>query len=164
MTPNPSPVWKGDWFARAYGALRRLGFETASDFLNAHPSETYHELAERLGSDIAPVQIQHLQFLEAKESGRVRAAAMDGLARKLREHIPEGWAKGSTAKSKAMDAYAHWAGMVETRGKNIEAGRLLAVWRALERIGPPEGWLPSDARDDILVRAFAEGWPPEHAE
>ena len=168
MNPRSNPTWAGDWGAKVYGALRRQGFESMSDFLAAHPLDTYDQVAARLGPHFAPVQIEHLQFLEAVESGRMRHAASDALVRKLHEHLPRGWKRGDDAVNRAMLAYAEWAGIVETRaklvGNPISAHIFLAVWRALERIGPPEGWLPSDARDDILVRAFAEGWPPEHAE
>src|SRR5688572_2404485 len=158
MTLESNPAWKGNFVSRVVELLNRRGFESLSDFLSAFPSDTYPQLAERLGPDIAPVQIQQLQFLEAMDANTVRVAAIDGLARKLREHLPEGWAGDPSSRSMAMSAFAHWAGMVETRAKSVKGDALLAVWRALERACPPGGWLPSSARDECLGKAFAEAW------
>src|SRR5262245_64046658 len=91
MTPDPIPSWQGNWNERIYQRIRRFGSETILEFLAQFPISTYMELSDKLGDDIAPVQLQNLQFKEALEIGQIRNAAMDGLVRVLRDGLPRGW-------------------------------------------------------------------------
>jgi hypothetical protein len=160
MSPDPVPAWQGNWNERLYQRIRRFGSETVLEFLAQFPRSTYMELSDKLGEDVAPVQLQHLQFTEALESGQVREAAMDGLVRVLRDGLLKGWNSREPRNSAANCAYGAWAGMLETRTRIKNPDVLLAIWRSIEGAHPPEGWLPDSPKDLILQEAFNKHWPP----
>lgn len=155
-------VWGGDWQSRLYLRLNSLGFKTLREFLAQFPAEPYLKLTVRLGKDIAALQLIWLQFQEAQQQGMIREAAKDCLVREIAGQLPRGWGKGVRVDYHTAGVYANW--LTELTRLQPDA-RLVAdaVWRALNDLKPPQGWLPMGPDDPLIVAAFAKGWPlPEH--
>jgi hypothetical protein len=120
--------------------------------------EPYVKLAKRLGGDVAAVHVMWVQFEEAEHRGRVRNAAMDGLARELTAHLKRGWGRGLHRQFNAAGADAGFLTLLDHAHRECRP-LAEAVWRALQDLCPPTGWLPSGADDPLIVAAFAKGWP-----
>lgn len=164
-------AWSGDWQNRLLKRIRAMGYRNVTDYLEAHPGVPYHDVAKDLGRplpdgkgcDIAAIQIQGLQYLEAVAHGKLREFAMDSLVRILRDHLRrKGWNEGVHAKFNRACAYAAWCGLVSQSGED-EAAKMCAAktWEALEQLSPPQGWRPSSPDDPYVVAAFNKGWPRE---
>jgi hypothetical protein len=164
MANNPSDadrgerVWGGDWQAKLRSRLRSLGFEKIQDFLAQFPSEPYLKLVKRLGEDVAPLQLIWEQFREAQQQGRIRAAAKDCLAREITGQLRHGWGKGVRVDFQTAGAYANWVTEL-TRFQPDVRPMADAVWRTLNELKPPPGWLPVGPDDPHIAAAFAAGWP-----
>lgn len=156
---TPLPAWQGNWRERIYRGIRRFGCETVSEFLEKFAGETYSQVVERLGDEIAPVQLQCVQFGEARETRRLREAAMDGLVRVVNDMLPSGWNSKDPRSSAAICAFGAWAGMVKAEGGFQDSDLLLEVWRAIETRLPGIGWHPKNVQVPILQEAFKAGWP-----
>jgi len=140
-------------------ALRRGGFGDINAFLDAHPAATYVELARLLGPTIAGMDVAICQMEDAQRKGTLREAAADGLVRELRNCLPGGWIPGPAGFDLAR-AYGAWAAhlKVEARRPDLST-EIAAVFAALLKSNPPEGWLPASKRDPLLAQAFDTGWP-----
>jgi len=153
-----SRVWCPDWRARLKARLESLGSHTMTEFLGRVPSEPYLKVAQMLGEDVAALQLEWMQFEEAREQNTIRYVAMDSLARELKYHLPTGWRYGAKGDFDTASVYADWIVRLEQYDRNLKAiGK--AVWQALEERTPPVGWSPSGPEDRLLVAAFAKGWP-----
>lgn len=151
-------AWQGDWRVKILSRLRKLGFDTLTDFLARFPAEPYTAVAERLGDDVAAFQVEWIHYEEAKRIDRVRLAAMDSLARDLRFHLTTGWRGGIRGDFNTAGAYADWIVRLEQQQTDIKP-KAKAVWDALEELHPRVGWSPSGPDDSLIVSAFARGWP-----
>jgi hypothetical protein len=151
-------VWGGDWQARLRSSLHSLGCETVQDFLVRYPAEPYLKLVKRLGDHVAALQLVRMQFDEARQSGRVRDAAKDCLCRELVGNLKRGWGMGVRADFHMAGAYANWVTELE-RCQPDTRPLADAVWRVLNEMCPPWGWLPDSPDDPFLASAFARGWP-----
>lgn len=162
-------AWTGDWRKRVLERVREMGYQSVSDYLKARPGVPYLDLAEELSrplaggeyGDVAAVQIEELQYLEAESEGKLREAAMDSLVRILRDRLGQGgWNEGAGADFKRAWAYASWSGLVSRCGEDRVAEAYAdKTWEALKELSPPRGWLPSSPEDPYVVAAFNKGWP-----
>jgi hypothetical protein len=151
-------VWGGDWPAKLHSRLHSLGFKTIQDFLARFPSEPYLKLVKRLGENVAAMQLIWMQFQEAQQDASFREAAKDCLAREITGQLRRGWGKGVRVDFHTAGAYANWVTEL-TRFQPDVRPNADAVWRALNELRPPEGWLPVGPDDPVIVAAFAKGWP-----
>src|SRR5262245_40483661 len=55
-------VWAGNWRARLADRLKRAGYESIYDFLARHPATSYSILADKLGDNVAALQLEWIQF------------------------------------------------------------------------------------------------------
>jgi hypothetical protein len=155
-------TWKGNWSQRIHRALRERGFETASEFLERFPGESYLTVVNRIAPWVAAMQLINLQMREARTAGTLRAAAMDGCARNLNDRLPEGWMESSNAESSLAGALAGVSASLTVDAESPElARRLDGVYKALRSLCPPVGWRPSGPDDPIIREAFDRGWPEE---
>ncbi|WP_145234368.1 NUDIX hydrolase [Urbifossiella limnaea] len=152
-------TWSGDWRNRVIVRVRALGYPSVAAFLESIPAETYKAASDRLGDDVAPIQLELAQFAEARRSGTVRAAAMDSLVREATQHIPGGWPDDPVGHFGLGGVYVCWAIRVEDVQVALRA-KADAVWAALTALSPPAGWLPTRVDDPLIVAAFDSGWPP----
>jgi hypothetical protein len=159
MTSEFPHTWSPAWGANILTAARSLGFETLTAFLGSLPSRTYSEVADRLGKQVAPIQIIAIQFSEAKAKGTVRAAAMDCLSRNIVEQLPDGWGKGTNSDWRAIKALSNWSSEVIATGDCGELEPILDnVMEAFSK-APPDGWIPIGANDPIIEAIFDEHYP-----
>ncbi len=175
-----STAWTGNWQARALTGLNSRGYASILDYLRDNPAKPYLAVAEELGPDIVAMHLVRMEFEDAEREGHLRWAAMDCLARELREVFPNGWGKVHKPpkrspianerqdeidetdeeriqfqKAKAIGIWVAMVGQVPTNAKPC----LRAVWAALQELCPPVGWLPQGPDDPLIVGAFEKGWP-----
>ena len=132
--------------------------------MKAFPGEPYIHLVNRLGDDVAPIQLECVQFDEAEKQGDLRFAAMDSLVRDLREYLEKGWEGSSGRHFATIQAYVAWLGRLEGSSRNLKPNADLhrlgeSVWNALEEMQPPIAWVPAAVSDEYVSGAFAIGWP-----
>jgi hypothetical protein len=87
-------TWSSGWKANIALRLRDLGYASLTDLLTVMPCQSYADIAERLGPNVAPIQVIAIQFEEAKSTLSVRQAAKDSLCRNINEQLPHGWGRG----------------------------------------------------------------------
>jgi len=143
---------------RIRSLLHSRGFESTSDLLSRFPAKPYVDLAADLGNDMAALQLEWMQFEEAKEQGKLRDAAMDSLARELAGHLREGWGRGTQVDFNTAGVFADWVTRLEDYDPDL-VPRAEAVWQALHELRPPEGWKPEGPDNPLLAFAFDKGWP-----
>jgi hypothetical protein len=129
-----------------------------TELLGRFPGEPYIRVAERLGENVAALQLEWMHFGEATARGEVRRAAMDSLARDLNAYIPNGWRHGAKGDFDTARAFASWATRLEQYMPELKS-KANAIWDTLEAIKPQAGWSPSGPDDDMIAQAFSIGWP-----
>lgn len=159
-----STTWKGDWREKVYMRIAALGFSGIDRFMSAFPAEPYIILVNRLGDDVAPIQLECVQFDDAEKRNDLRIAAIDSLVRDLRRYLDKGWEGGARGNFATVQAKVAWMGRLDgssrNRSPNSDLHRLgECVWNALEQIQPPIGWLPTGLDDEYIKSAFTMAWP-----
>jgi hypothetical protein len=155
-----SQTWSGNWPQRLQRALRDAGFESASEFLRQFPGESYLTVVNRIAPWVAAAQLINMQMQEARASGTLRQAAMDGCARNLNDRLPDGWMEGGEVESLLASALAGVSASITVDAESPESARRLeGVYKAIKSLSPPVGWHPSGPNDPIICNAFAQGWP-----
>src|SRR5687767_9582388 len=108
MDSIPHP-WEGDWKLRLSERLKRIGFTTLEEFLDAHPGVDYVKLARKFGErDIAALQIYGEHIRHASIADCLRDAAKDSFVRFLSEHLKHGWGRGRHFDFRWASAIAAW--------------------------------------------------------
>ena len=134
--------------------VRAKGFASLLDFTETRPRATFLDLANDLGvEDVAAVQIEWLLKDEALNRNCFERFARATLVREMYDELPQGWGVGEKADFRRAGVYAGWC---DTLGQEYDDATD-RVWDALKRLGPPVGWLPADADDPLVVKAFQEG-------
>lgn len=159
-----SRTWQGNWRDKTRERVAALGYDSVEQFMRAFPGAPYIELVNRLGDDVAAIQVECLQFDEATARNELRAAAMDSLVRDLRRYLDKGWEGGAVGNFTTIQAKVAWIGRLEGSSRNKVPSDELnrrgeVVWCALEQLQPPIGWLPTQMDDSYIVGAFVVGWP-----
>jgi hypothetical protein len=103
--------------------------------------------------DVAAVQIEWLLKDEALKRNWFERFARATLVREIYDELPQGWGVGEKADFRRAGVYAGWGRIV---GPEYEQATD-RVWDALSRLEPPRGWLPANADDPLVVKAFQEG-------
>jgi hypothetical protein len=154
---------KKQYESALYDRIRRSGFSSVTEFIEAFPGETYYQLARwRVRPNIMPIFLMEAHAREAVEQREVRRFAMELLVREMRAALPSGW---HHIKDKGLDGRTVSAvAELDTQLKNAQAPQadLEAVdrtWKGLLALGPPIGWLPKDTDDPLIQKAFEMGWP-----
>lgn len=161
---NARRTWEGDWRERVLSRMRSYGYQSVADCLSRFPGEPYVDVVKRLGPHIAAIQLECVQFDEAEKQGALREAAIDSLLRDLNWHLKSGWEGGVRGNFNTSGAYVDWLHRLEGSSRNlppnpelIQRGEM--VWKALEELRPPRGWLPIGMTDPFIEAAFATAWP-----
>lgn len=147
--------WRGDWRDRVLGAVTQRGYSSMSDLLRQFPGVPYNQVNKKLGTVAVPLQVLYLQIDEANTESEIRFAAMDCLCRKINEAYPEGW-HTRPAECDWTSCAARFDSVQKAVGY---ADRISDVQVSLVQVPPPDGWLPRDTDDPILVERFAKFWP-----
>ncbi len=153
-------AWQGDWKKRLLSRVREAGCKTVTEYLAMAPAQPYLRIADRLGKDIAAVQLEVMHFEEANNDNGIRNAAVDSLVREMALYLPNGWKVTTKGDFDTARVYASWIVRIEKKDEKLRA-KAQATWEALEELKPPEGWLPRGPEDALICEAFLQGWP-EH--
>lgn len=151
-------TWDAEWESRLSEHIRSSGFADVWDYLRRQPGRSYGELAERLaasgGFGVAPIQIERLQVRDTP-AAELPHSIRDSLVRHLRNAFKSlGWRQGPYWESTAIGALVSWSAMWSPR---LDVGPLK---HRLFELGPPEGWLPADAGDPVLLAAVPDQAEP----
>jgi hypothetical protein len=138
--------------------VRALGYPSVTAFLESIPAEPYLAAADRLGGDVAAIQLERVHLEEAQRAGTVRRAAIDSFVREVNYHLPGGWPHNPTGHFRVASVYATWTTRLQMTNADMKP-KADAVWAALTTLSPPAGWLPTRVDDPLVVTAFNRGWP-----
>lgn len=144
-------TWAGDWRRRIAERVRESGFESLTSFSDSAATSTFGEIASRLGTDVAPIQLAMLMREEAVERGQLGRFARGALVRFLTDYLPKGWQRGKEHEYERASAFADW---IACLGEDYRtAGE--RVWSAfMSATNLTEGWRPNGADDDLLKSLF----------
>lgn len=145
-------AWAGDWHARIYQLARERGYGAVTAFAESKPTATMLELADALGPDVAPIQLEEILRDEAIVAGRLKPFAQGLLCRRIREWLQEGWGSGEEFLSDLSGAFTRWEGAVSMV---IPEQDREVLWKRLQRLDVIPGWLPAGIDDPIIEQAFA---------
>lgn len=163
------PAWEGDIEQRLTERLRARDFSSATAYAATQPTASLLVLADELGRlDVAAVQLERRLYAEAIATHSVERFARDLFVRLMHEHLPEGWHRDwgpdipgdmSTPRWRGSQVRSGWAASIDAVADyKATAGHMM---RALRDEAPfPEGWIPRDADDPLLVDFFSKHWPP----
>jgi hypothetical protein len=146
-------VWSGSWRDKILSRVRACGFETATAYLAQYPADSYIAAAARLGDDVAALQLEWMQFDEAKNEVDIRQAAKDSLVRELNYQLPNGWRRGAKNDFETASAYADWIVRIEQKRSELKS-KAKDVWDSLQGLNPPVGWVPQSPDDRFISEAF----------
>ncbi len=161
------PAWEGDHARRLTARLQAHGYASATDFAAAFPRSSLVPLAATLGTtDVAAVQLERRLYDEAIERGTVERLARDLLVRELHEHLPDGWRREWGPDVPGDTTTPRWRRSMAATGWATAVGSVPEYDAAADRVmfalrdqAPfPDGWLPADADDPLLVAFFREHW------
>lgn len=146
--------------------VRERGFASLEEFLAARSGVGVVALAEELGRPIVGVDVVRTMLTAAHARGPAvfREAAIDLLARHIREVLPNGWGRlrpGDDADTDVeivnISPWSIWSTQIAAVDDTADA-RSFAVFEEL-KAAASEGWRPKDGQDPTLRRAFDEAWP-----
>ncbi|MCK8504164.1 NUDIX hydrolase [Myxococcus fulvus] len=147
MTEGPS--WSGNWPARLYERVRKLGYGSLTEFAEAQPTASLVELAETLGNgDFAGIQVFRGLVEEAERSRTVTRLVRGQLVRELAEGLPNGWPPvlDDDTRMEVALVLGSWFGFTpETHQERVRRANA-----ALLATPPPPGWRPTGPDDEIL--------------
>lgn len=145
---------------------RARGFDSIEALLAARPGVGVVALADELGLPIVGVDIVRAFLTQAHARGAeaFRAAAIDLLARHMREILVNGWGRLRPSDSADTDVeivnitpWSLWSSQVSAVDDTLD-DRAQAVFEAL-RSRATDGWIPRDRNDPTLRSAFDAAWP-----
>lgn len=145
---------------------RTLGFDSLEAFLTARPGVGVVALAEELGRPVIGIDLVRVMLTRAygRGSQAFREAAIDLLARHLREIQINGWGRLRPDDTPDTDIeivniapWSIWSSQISIVDK-AASERTSAVFDALNATAET-GWKPADKNDPALRRAFDSGWP-----
>jgi len=138
------------------GVIRRLNAVGAADvtsFAAKWPSDTFVELAARIGPEVTALDVERLMREEALRVNAIDAFARTALVRYLRQRIPAGWQRGEDWKFRHARAFGSWSAALGDRWREQKD----AVWDAINgSMLVTPGWLPRDTTDPVIVAAFSK--------
>ena len=169
-------AWHGDWEQRLTERLRERGFASATEYVATAPTASLITMGHALSTDpTAPLfygdgfaadQLKRRLLDEAKRRGDVERCARDLLVRSLHAKLPEGWridwgpdirGDATTPFWRHATALSNWTSSISVHLPECKV-TLRRIADALDATKPPEGWLPVDADDPLLVDIFRRHW------
>jgi hypothetical protein len=178
-TENTMPVrgigqaWLGDWRSRLVERLRARGFDGVMALAEANPQSSLETMVEYLstdhetGIDRADLCAEQLVRVWREEAQRRGTEAVERFSRRmlvgeLHRDLPEGWhanwPRTDPATSRLASVTAEW--ICNHAEENQRAAKRVCDAMIDEgRAGAiPQGWLPVNADDPLLVEIFRRHW------
>jgi hypothetical protein len=148
-----------DWPKALCGALSAKGFATATAYADSRPTASLDELADELGPEVTPIQVERKLVVEAEESATIERCARSLLARVLRSALPEGWPREWKESTDDEDCplFRRAGAFLSLEMALPESceGAVNRIRRVMDTADIPSGWLPSGPDDLILIEAFS---------
>ena len=141
-------AWWGNWVVRLYERVRERGYTSLTAFAEARPTASLVELAEKLGEDVAGVQVFKGLVEEAERSRQLTRLVRGQLVRELSESLPNGWPAVMDDANRFKVAKALGAWSAYTPATHEE--RVKQVRAVLRATPPPPGWRPLSPDDELL--------------
>jgi len=141
-------AWWGNWVVRLYERVRERGYTSLTAFAEARPTASLVELAEKLGEDVAGVQVFKGLVEKAERSRQLTRLVRGQLVRELSESLPNGWpaVMDDANRFKVAKALGAWSAYTpETHEERVKQARA-----ALRAAPPPPGWRPLSPDDELL--------------
>lgn len=154
-------AWRGDWKQRLQALLAARGFASVEEFAAAQPCKNFVDLANELGTgDVVAVQLEWIYLDDAERRGAVEQCARDFLVRVLHEYT-RGWPRSDDlqARSRLASSLASWSASISSHLPQYKEFTM-PMGLALLDEQLPEGWLPKDASDPVLIGVFRKYWSP----
>ena len=138
-----------------YAAMSDHPETTLTEYLSSRKTTPLVDIAHVLG--VSAVQLRTVWFAEAEQEGRIAEAYADNLARRIRQHCPNGTGSGSDPRLQVAGAIADWVADVLFRTPNpvVSKNELVAAGtRFLDELNPGGDWLPFDGSDHVILAAL----------
>ncbi|MGE5549956.1 MAG: DUF4375 domain-containing protein [Bacteroidota bacterium] len=133
-------------------ALKKAGIGDVLEWAGSRPTLSLNELNRLLGTDAAPIELEHYMAAEAKKRGRYDRFVREQLVRQLNYYCPAGL-MASTHRPEYVQAsaWSFWSSLFEPSHKRFAE---TAFKRTFETMKQLPTWVPRDADDPLLVKAF----------
>jgi len=143
--------------------VKAAGFSSVSELCESSPHATLVQLVDQLNNsdteqDPRPNTADQVAQLWKREAIAAGPGAIERLARRslvgeMHDILPRGWPADLTddAAFPLSEIWATWSGILPEEWE--EAG--FAVWRGIQTLPPPAGWLPQSTR--VHNVAFMKG-------
>ena len=119
-------------------------------FADEYITSSFSELAEMLGPDVAPIQVEALVKADAIAKQEFDRFAKVSLIRFIKERLPEGWMNDDASAFQRAHLFGSWSSSLGEQNRPTA----LIVWKRLQdELGIPERWTPQDENDRLLVMA-----------
>lgn len=147
-------MWDDHWETKLRSRLTATGFSSVGDLLKSRPLAALAEFSTEL--ECAEVQLGEFYLRETAAAGSsLRRRVQDLLFRRIRHRFPGGW-----ISELELDRALVYSETVLLMRRVPEAASAIPalerVWSELRSL-ELEGWLPEDASDPRLERAF-QAW------
>jgi hypothetical protein len=146
-------AWEGNWKKRVENRIREKGYENLISFAEHNPKKTFFELAQILGEQIAPIQVEQLLSEAYYEQSQYPRYLRSALSRHIRLSMPQGWHLAQNWDYQVVDAILSWErGTPDVYDKFTK--KVLDLFKNATNI--PQGWLPDGADDPIILEIFKQ--------
>ena len=159
-------TWNGDWKDRVRHCISQAGYRDAWSFAEENPKVPFGKLFRILknycASNETPIcysQFQSIFFEDAVYNDKLREAIIETLARRIRQHLPNGWNKGKNVRMRKADIISQWELPLTQFEQYSEIAE--TVWERIKIKNIPDDWCPKSRNDEILQHVFSEVWPQE---
>lgn len=137
-----------DW---ARNRLESLGFTSFLNYARHRPSSTFQDLAHEIGGPaMAPADAFRVLKNEVESRDDFHYLLVSTLARLILAIVSDASKKNERIKFSFTNACSAWAALFDVKHEKA----CLEVIRNLQAQGHPDGWIPCDAGDSDIVRAF----------
>jgi hypothetical protein len=140
-------------------AVHDKGFVSVTAYADGWPVTSITELADYLGPDIEPLDLEHRLIAEAEATGTMERCARTLLARDLCGELLEGGAEhdDTTSRRLRLSGVFFALSMALPPAYHDAVDR---IERAITSADLPSGWLPEGADDPVLIELFGSYWTP----
>lgn len=146
-------TWDGDWRERIRQRVKELEYQDLIDFSERNSTADFFQLAELLGEQVAPIQVEQILGEEYYRKGKYTKFFRNSLARHIRNSLSQGWNADENSDLQRASAFTDW----ELRTVDEYADFTERIWSIFKNSNDiPNDWLPEDGDDPIIIKKFEE--------